>query len=139
MCPLTISRSCTLWLCCRVHHKREGKDYALKVFKKGPQGLESQRTEVAALLHLQAVPDAVRYKEHGEHQGQAWLVETWACVLIDDMPGPPCEVGTLLAPQAAAGVRLHTSGSCSQHSNLHHRFQAAQHCSVSAHLLKLGV
>ena len=76
VCRLTISGSCILWLCCRVHHRQEGKDYALKVFTKGPRGLDSQRTEVAALLHLQPVPSAVRYKAHGEHQGQAWLVET---------------------------------------------------------------
>ena len=74
--PLQISGSCILWLSCRVHHKREGKDYALKVFTKGPWALESQRSKVAALTHLQAVPNIVRHKAHGEHQGPPWLVET---------------------------------------------------------------
>ena len=46
------------------------------MFTKGPGGLQYQRSEVAALTHLHAVPNAVRYKAHGEHQGQAWLVET---------------------------------------------------------------
>ena len=53
------------------------------------------------------------------------------------LPGPPCDVKPCLHHQGGAAGGLQPSECCSQDSDTHHRFHTAQHCSVSAHLLKL--